>query len=60
MNCPFCDDIKKQSIIIYKSDLVMAFPTNIPIVHGHALVCPVRHVEKIDQLSDNEFKIKTV
>lgn len=33
----------------------MAFPTNIPIVPGHTLLCPVRHVEKIDQLLDSEL-----
>lgn len=34
----------------------MAFPTNIPIVPGHTLLCPVKHVARIDQLSDNELK----
>ena len=56
MTCPFCDDIKRQPIIIYKDDLVISFPTNIPIVTGHVLVCPTRHVEKIDQLSNGELK----
>ena len=56
MTCPFCDDIKRQPIIIYKDDLVISFPTNIPIVTGHVLVCPARHVEKIDQLSEGEFR----
>ncbi|OGF90549.1 hypothetical protein A3I27_02705 [Candidatus Giovannonibacteria bacterium RIFCSPLOWO2_02_FULL_43_11b] len=27
-----------------------------PIVTGHVLVCPTRHVEKIDQLSNGELK----
>ena len=56
MTCPFCDDIKRQPIIIYKDDLVISFRTNIPIVTGHVLVCPARHVEKIDQLSEGEFR----
>ncbi len=33
----------------------MAFPTNIPITTGHTLICPVRHVSKIDQLSEEEL-----
>jgi len=56
MTCPFCDDNNIQPIKIYKDDLVMAFPTNIPIVPGHTLVCSARHVSKIDQLSDGELK----
>lgn len=34
----------------------MAFPTNIPITPGHTLICPTRHIAKIDQLSDDELK----
>jgi diadenosine tetraphosphate (Ap4A) HIT family hydrolase len=56
MNCPFCDDKNVQSRIIFKNDLVMVFPTNIPITVGHTLICPVRHISKIDQLSDEEIK----
>lgn len=58
MNCPFCDKDNKdiQDRLIYKDSLVMAFPTNIPIVPGHILVCPSRHVSKIDQLSEEELK----
>src|SRR3990167_4367858 len=55
MTCPFCDDNNIQPIKIYKDDLVMAFPTNIPIVPGHTLVCSARHVSKIDQLSDGKM-----
>ena len=35
----------------------MVFPTNIPIVPGHILICPVRHVVKIDFLSDEELYV---
>lgn len=34
----------------------MAFPTNIPITPGHTLICPVRHIKKIDELSEEELK----
>ena len=33
----------------------MAFPTNIPIVPGHILVCPVRHISKIENFSKEEI-----
>jgi len=55
MNCPYCFDKDVQSRIIYRDDLVMAFPTNIPITPGHVLVCPVRHIAKIDELSEKEL-----
>ena len=33
----------------------MAFPTNIPIVPGHALICPVRCVATIEELDEEEL-----
>lgn len=54
-NCPFCNNPKLESRIIYKDTLVFGFPTNIPITPGHVLICPVRHVAKIDELSEQEL-----
>jgi len=58
MNCTFCDKENKsiRDRIIFEDNLVIAFPTNIPIVPGHILVCPSHHVSKIDQLSEKELK----
>jgi diadenosine tetraphosphate (Ap4A) HIT family hydrolase len=58
MSCPFCDknDEDVQERILFKDDLIVAFPTNTPIVPGHILVCPSRHVSKIDELTEKEFK----
>ena len=56
MSCLFCDDKDVQSRIIFKNDLVVVFPSNMPITIGHVLICPVRHILKIDQLSDDELK----
>lgn len=55
MSCAFCENIEIQERVIYKDSLVWVFPTNIPIVPGHLLVCPVRHVAKIDDLTNEEF-----
>ncbi|HEY9584429.1 MAG TPA: HIT domain-containing protein, partial [Candidatus Paceibacterota bacterium] len=53
--CPFCDNGNLSIRLIYKDALVMAFPTNIPITPGHSLVCPARHIAKIDDLSTEEI-----
>jgi len=55
MDCPFCGDKDVQARMIVKDDLVMSFPTYIPITPGHLLVCPTRHVSKIDELTDEEL-----
>jgi diadenosine tetraphosphate (Ap4A) HIT family hydrolase len=55
MDCPFCNNKNISVRIIYKDDLIMAFPTNIPITPGHTLICPVRHVSRIDHLLDKEL-----
>lgn len=52
--CAFCDNITDEDRSIIKNDLAWAFPTNIPIVPGHILVCPVRCVEKFEDLTKDE------
>ncbi len=56
IDCVYCNspDIKARTII--QDDLAWAFPTNIPITHGHTLVCPIRHVEKFEELTVDEAK----
>jgi diadenosine tetraphosphate (Ap4A) HIT family hydrolase len=53
--CAFCDNLNTEGRAIFRDDVVIAFPTNTPIVPGHILICPVRHVEKIDDLRENEL-----
>lgn len=53
-DCAFCSDQNIRGREIVRDDLVFAFPTNIPIVPGHTLICPVRHVETFAQLSAHE------
>jgi len=53
--CPFCGLLATRNRIIFRNDLVFAFPTNIPIVPGHVLLCPVRHVVKLEELTPEEL-----
>lgn len=55
MACAFCDleDVKDREIC--RNDLAWAFPTNMPIVPGHILICPLRCVDKIDGLTPLEI-----
>ncbi|MFA6466482.1 MAG: HIT family protein [Patescibacteria group bacterium] len=55
-NCLYCNDKDIKSRVIFEDNLVMVFPTNIPITPGHLLICPKRHISKIDALSDEELK----
>lgn len=55
-NCPYCNDKDIKSRIIFEDNLFIVFPTNIPITPGHLLICPKRHISKIDDLSDEELK----
>jgi diadenosine tetraphosphate (Ap4A) HIT family hydrolase len=52
--CSFCTNITKEEREIVRNDLAWAFPTNIPIVPGHTLVCPVRCVAKFEDLTKEE------
>ncbi len=49
------NDPQIKSRLIIENELAFAFPTNIPIVPGHTLICPKRHVSKIDDLNDDEL-----
>ena len=54
MDCVFCTlpEIKERTIS--RDDFAWAFLTNIPITTGHTLVCPVRHVQKFEELTAEE------
>lgn len=52
--CAFCDNPENRDREILRNDLVWAFPTNIPIVPGHTLICPVRCVATFEELTQDE------
>lgn len=54
MTCDFCEHEGVRKRIVTETAHAFAFPSNIPIVPGHVLVCPRRHVATIDQLSREE------
>src|SRR3989344_1266609 len=41
--------------VIVENELAFAFPTNIPIVPGHTLICPKRRVALLDEVSTEEW-----
>lgn len=41
--------------LIFENDLVFAFPSNMPIVPGHILICPKRIVATINKLTIQEL-----
>ena len=53
MVCIFCDIIqgKKQGHFIYEDDTHVAFLDKYPIDHGHSLVLPREHFEKVTDMS---------
>ena len=52
--CSFCENISNKEREILRNDLAWAFPTNIPIVPGHILICPIRCVAKFEDLTKEE------
>lgn len=53
--CAFCNQevITRQKF--YEDDLVVALYTHKPILQGHCLIIPKRHVERFEMLSDEEI-----
>lgn len=54
MDCPFCTNREVKERIIIENDLAFAFPTNTPIVPGHILICPKRHVKYYEEAIQEE------
>lgn len=54
MDCPFCSMYEKNERVILKNDFAWAFPTNIPVVPGHILVSPIRHVGTFEDCTIKE------
>lgn len=55
MNCPFCVDPNVRDRIIIENELAFAFPTKTPIVPGHILIIPKRHIQYYEEATQDEM-----
>ncbi|MGL5263112.1 MAG: HIT family protein [Candidatus Rhabdochlamydia sp.] len=53
-DCAFCDPAVLHRQTFYQDDLVLALYTHKPILPGHCLIIPKRHVERFESLSKQE------
>lgn len=53
--CPFCDQAVLERQAFYEDELVMALYDHRPIFPGHSLIIPKRHIERFDQLTEEEM-----
>ena len=55
MTCTFCQIASGElpAQIVHRNDDVIAFLDRAPLLHGHVLVMPTRHVETLDDLPDD-------
>lgn len=53
--CAFCDSKILSYQRFYEDELVIALYTHKPMVKGHCLIIPKRHVSRFEDLSDEEI-----
>ena len=53
-SCIYCTLPEITARELKRNDLARAFLTNIPITPGHTLVVPMRHVQKMEELTSEE------
>ena len=54
--CAFCDIKVLDAQKFYEDELVMALYTHKPILPGHCLIIPKRHVQRFEELTDQEIE----
>ncbi len=54
--CNFCESVEIKERTIVKTKLAFAFPSSMPIVPGHVLVCPNKCISNLESLTDEEIK----
>jgi histidine triad (HIT) family protein len=55
VTCTFCQIIKGElpAHVVYRDQNAIAILDRAPLLHGHVLVMPVRHLETLDDLPDD-------
>ena len=55
MTCTFCQIVNGElaAHLVYRDEKVVAFLDRAPLLPGHVLILPVKHVETIDDLPDD-------
>lgn len=53
--CPFCDPAVLARQVCYEDALAQVLYTHKPVVPGHCLILPKRHVERYEALTDGEM-----
>lgn len=54
--CAFCDQEVLENQKFYEDDSVYALYTHKPIIPGHCLIVPKRHVERFENLTETEMQ----
>ena len=54
-SCPFCDETILNNQKLYENKLVYALYTHKPLIPSHFLVIPKRHIERLEELTDEEM-----
>lgn len=54
-HCPFCQDKVLEAQVFYEDSQALGMLTYKPITPGHLLIIPKRHVERFEELSDEEI-----
>ncbi|MFY7842489.1 MAG: HIT family protein [Rhabdochlamydiaceae bacterium] len=54
-HCAFCNPNVLETQKFYEDDLILALYTHKPVLPGHCLVVPKRHVERFESLTNEEI-----
>lgn len=56
MNCPFCEGLGEQGTLVHKTKYSQVAINLHSLKKGHLMVMPLRHVEKYNDLTQEEAK----
>ncbi|HEX14110.1 MAG TPA: HIT family protein, partial [Desulfurella acetivorans] len=53
--CLFCKIYEQKSDVLFENDKFFVILDKFPVNPGHMLIIPIKHIESIEDLSDNDF-----